>query len=457
MRLRTIISLLAAALGVGALSQATDILRVARRTTPPAAERAWRQGEVIVAFRPEMELREVENTLRSGGAVRARAARAAPRYLVSLPPGTSVPDAVRHFRRQGGVDYAEANGIVRKSQGATFTPNDEFFEFQWNMELLNAQRTWAIQKGLPTVGVAVLDTGVAYEDYTDPRTGQVFARAPDWGDVTFLPGWDAVNGDDHPNDDEWHGTHVASTIAEGTNNSLDLTGLAFGCAIMPVKVLDEDGEGTFFEVAEGIDYAANYTEGGRRPVKVINMSLGTDGYSEAVRRAVDDAYAKGIVLTAAAGNAGDNGIDFPASLANVIAVGAVDQRGERAEYSSAGPELELMAPGGDCDRDDDNDGFGDCVYQQMPDFEFVEQGIYTQFCPCGLDGTSMATPHVSAAAALLISQGITDPESVRAALQQTARKIGGAPADGRNDEVGHGLIQPAAALSGLGLNQGPVR
>jgi serine protease len=116
-----------------------------------------------------------------------------------------------------------------------------------------------------------------------------------------------------------------------------------------------------------------------------------------------------------------------------------------------------MAPGGDCDRDDNDDGFGDCVFQQMPDFEFVVQGIYTEFCPCGLDGTSMATPHVSAAAALLISQGITDPDSVRAALQQTARKIGGAPADGRNDTVGYGLIQPAAALSGLGFNQGPVR
>jgi serine protease len=310
---------------------------------------------------------------------------------------------------------------------------------------------------VPSVGVAVLDTGVAYEDYTDPVTGQVFARAPDWGDVTFLPGWDTVNRDDHPNDDEWHGTHVASTIAEGTNNSIDLTGLAFGCAIMPVKVLDEFGEGTFFEVAEGIDYAANYTQGGERPVKVINMSLGTDGYSEAVKRAVDRAYERGIVLTAAAGNTGENGIDFPASLPNVIAVGAVDQRGQRAEYSSTGPELELMAPGGDCDRDDDNNGFGDCVFQQMPDSDLVVEGIHTEFCLCGLDGTSMATPHVSAAAALLISQGITDPDSVRAALQQTAKKIGGAPADGRNDTVGYGLIQPAAALSGLGFNQGPDR
>jgi len=354
------------------------------------------------------------------------------------------------------VDYAEPNGLVRKSQ-TTFTPNDEFFEFQWNMELVEARRTWAIQKGQPSVGVAVLDTGVAYEDYTDPRTGHVYGRAPDWGDTTFLPGWDAVHEDAHPNDDEFHGTHVASTVAEGTDNSIGVTGLAFDCAIMPVKVLDEFGTGTFFDVAEGIDYAAGYSQGGEQPVKVINMSLGTDGFSETVKRAVDQAYRDGIVLVAAAGNTGRPGIDFPASLPNVIAAGAVDARGQRASYSSTGSELDLMAPGGDCDRDDDRDGLPDCVFQQMPDPDFVAEGIYDRFCFCGIDGTSMAAPHIAAAAALLISQGITDPGAVLAALEQTAEKIGGAPEDGRNDRVGYGLIQPAPALSGLGFNQGPVR
>jgi serine protease len=115
-----------------------------------------------------------------------------------------------------------------------------------------------------------------------------------------------------------------------------------------------------------------------------------------------------------------------------------------------------MAPGGDCARDDDFDGLADCVYQQMPDPDFVVEGVYTRFCLCGLDGTSMAAPHISAAAALLVSQGITDPDAVKAALEQTAEKIGDAPEDGRNDRVGYGLIQPAAALSGLGFNQGPV-
>jgi serine protease len=457
MKIGPIAALVAMGVAVAVPAGTSDVIKAVRRPAAPPSGPEWREGEVIVGFRAQVDMSDVEPLLRAGGAVSARRARSAPRVLVSLEPGMSVLEAVAWFEAQEEVDYAEPNGILRKSQSTTFTPNDEFFDYQWNMELVNARRAWAIQQGNPSVAVAVLDTGIAYEDYVDPSTGRVFARAPDWGNVRFLPGWDAVHGDSHPNDDEWHGTHVASTIAEGTNNDDGLTGLAFGCALMPVKVLDEFGEGTFFEVAEGIDYAANYEEGGQRPVKVMNMSLGADGFSETVRRAVDDAHRDGIVLVAAAGNAGSDGIDFPASLSNVIAAGAVDARGERASYSSRGSELDLMAPGGDCDRDDDSDGLADCVFQQMPDPDFVVEGVYTRFCFCGLDGTSMAAPHISSSAALLISQGITDPDAVRAALEQTAEKIGGAPEDGRNDTVGYGLIQPAVALSGLGFNQGPAR
>jgi serine protease len=457
MRLKTVPWLLTAALTIGVLAQASDGMKSFGRTSTPSTGSAYRDGEVIVVFSKAVEFQEVERTLRAGGAVHARSgqiARLAQRYLVTLEAGMAVPEAVEQFNRMAGVDYAEPNGIVRKSQGSTFTPNDPFFEFQWNMTLVGAQRTWAIQKGQNSVGVAVLDTGVAYEDYVDPVSGQVFGKAPDWGSTTFLPGWDAVNEDSHPNDDEWHGTHVSSTIAEGTNNSFGLAGLAFNCSLMPVKVLDEFGEGTFFDVAEGIDYAASYEQGGQRPVKVINMSFGADGFSETVARSLDRAYQNGVVLVAAAGNSGREGIDFPARQPNVIAAGAVDARGERAPYSSTGAELDLMAPGGNCSRDDDADGEADCVFQQMPDPDSVVQGIHTDFCLCGLDGTSMASPHIAAAAALLISQGITDPDSVRAALEQTADGQGGA--DERTDLEGYGLIQPAAALSGLGFNQGPV-
>jgi serine protease len=452
-----LVSLLLAPVG-WAPAQNVDVMKAVGRTAPARSGPAWREGQVIVALRSGLGDRDAERVFRAGGGVAARRARSGPTYLVTLEPGESVPEAVQLFRGMAEVDYAEPNGLVHESQAETFSPNDPYFKYQWNLKQVGAERTWAIQQGKPTVGIAVLDTGAAYEDYADPVSGRVYHKAPDWGDTVFLPGYDFVNMDSHPNDDEYHGTHVASTIAEGTNNALGMAGLAFGCAIMPVKVLDETGAGSYFDVAQGIDYATSYTEGGEHPVKVINMSFGGSAAAgETVRQAVDRAYAAGIVIVAAAGNSGREGIDFPAALPHVIAAGALDERKERASYSSTGPELDLMAPGGNCNRDDDKDGVPDCVFQQMPNPDYVAEGLYDHFCICGLDGTSMASPHVAAAAALVISQGITDPDSVRAALEQTAERLGGAPEGGRNDTYGSGLIQPASALSGLGFNQGPVR
>jgi len=431
------------------------VVRAVRAARGAATAGAWREGQVIVAFRAAAEPRDVDRALRSAGASEERRSRSATRILVTVEPGTSVPETVERLARMPEVAYAEPNGLVRRTQGTTFKPDDRFYRYQWNLTQVHAERTWGIQKGKGSVAVAVLDSGVAYEDYTDPRTGQAFRKAPDWGDTRFLPGWDFVNGDAHPNDDEYHGTHVASTIAEATNNGTGMAGLAFGCTIMPVKVLDQYGEGTFFDVAEGIDYATEYTESGVHPVKVINLSLGSEGFSQTVKSAIDRAVAGGVVVVAAAGNSGKSLVEFPANVANVLAVGALDEREERTPYSNTGEELDFVAPGGNCDRDDNVDGIGDCVFQQMPDPDFVEIGRHDQFCYCGLDGTSMATPHVAAAAALLFSQGFTDGAAVRAALEQAAKRLGGAPANGRNDTYGFGLVQPAVALPGLGLNVGP--
>jgi len=361
------------------------------------------------------------------------------RYLVDLDAGFTMGEAMRRLGTAPEVEYAEVNGPVH----AFFKPNDLAFEVQWNFRMIEAERTWDIQKGDPSVVVAVLDTGIAFEDFGPYR------KAPDFGGTVFVQGRDIVNEDDHANDDNFHGTHVASTIAEATDNTLGATGLAFRCALMPVKVLDENGDGSFFEVAEGIDFAARNSS-----VKIINLSLGGDGNSNTVRAAIDRAVAAGITVVAAAGNDGRGTVSFPAALPNVIAVGAIDGRKQKAPYSNFGTELDLVAPGGDNRRDDTGpngvpDGRPDGILQQTLDPDSAERGIFNDFGYFFVTGTSQATPHVAALAALLYQQGITNPTAIKAAMEQTAEDLG---ASGRDDTFGNGLIRPSLALKGLGLN-----
>lgn len=429
-------------LGIGAVP-------AARRAAMPALA----SGDVIVQFRGAMEPRTAEREIWSAGGARARRSSFGERYLVSVDQGFNAADVIARFRQMPDVDYAEASITMHAFQrGTVFSPNDRFYRNQWNMRMIDAERTWGIQKGDPSVAVAVVDSGVAYEDFGPYR------KAPDWGATVFLPGRDFINNDDHPNDDEGHGTHVASTIAEATNNDLGVTGLAFNCAILPVKVLGRDGSGSDFAVAEGIDFATTFMQGGQHPVKVINLSLGGEGDSETIRRAIDRAVQAGVTVVAAAGNENEGTVGFPARLPNVIAVGAVGTTKKRASYSNFGSALDLVAPGGDLLtaagvlRDDDGDGLPDGILQQTFSGQAAAAGNFGAFAYFYLDGTSQATPHVSAAAALLYRQGITSPAAIQKALEITAEDLG---TPGRDDTFGFGLIRPVRALTGQGLNSSP--
>jgi len=439
-------------------ARARESVRVAGASFMPAAQGGtYREGEVIVQFRAQTEEWAEERAMREVRPRFLRAGARSGRYLVELGPETSVAAALDRLGRMAEVDYVERNAVVRKSATPrTVTPNDTFFgQLQWNLKQIGMERAWGIQPGgKRTVVVAVVDTGIAYENYRDPQTGRQYVKAPDWGDVPFLPGHDFINDDDHANDDEGHGTHTASIIAEAANNQKGVAGLAYNVSLLPVKSLSEDGSGSVFDVANGIDFATDFRQGDTR-TRVINLSLGGDSSTETERRAVERAVQAGIVVVAAAGNANRSVVEFPGALPGVIAVGATDQRKQRARYSSYGPEVSVVAAGGDCRRDDDHDGVPDCIWAQTMDSDSIALGRYDDFAIFGFNGTSEATPQVAALAALLISQGIEDAASVRAAIEQTAERLGGAPEGGRNDEYGHGLIRPAAALSGLGFNQGP--
>src|SRR5262245_60060775 len=318
----------------GARADGDDVFRVASVREPERAFRPYVAGEVIVQFMETVRDRDASDMMREAGARRARRSAFGPRFLMSLDDGFQVADALDRLRGMAGVVYAEPNGTVRAFQRAGFfTPRDPLYTSQWHFAMLNVERMWGIQKGDSSVAVAVLDTGIAYEDFG------VFRKAPDFGNTVFLQGRDLINGDDHANDDNFHGTHVASTIAEATDNNVGVAGLAFGCALVPVKVLDNEGVGSFFVVADGVDYAVNLTVNGQHPVKVINLSLGGAASSQTMTQAVSRAVSAGVTVVAAAGNDGEAHISFPASLSNVIAVGAVDGRKQKAPYSNFGPEL----------------------------------------------------------------------------------------------------------------------
>jgi serine protease len=277
---------------------------------------------------------------------------------------------VELYRRDPYVEYAEPNYIAR----ALFTPNDQYFPLQWNLDNQNLQMqsAWDITKGSSGVVVAVVDTGVAYENYTQSSlfggTKQYF-KAPDLANTTFVAGYDYVNRDTHPNDDEGHGTHVAGTIAQSTNNAIGVAGIAHNTSIMPVKVLAADGSGTYANVSSGIRWAAD------NGAKVINLSLGGSSGSSTLLNALQYAYNKGVTIVCAAGNDGASSLSYPAAYDQYcIAVGATRLDQQRAWYSNYGNSLDVVAPGGDNGVDQNGDSYADGILQQT-----FAQGEYGNF------------------------------------------------------------------------------
>jgi serine protease len=351
-------------------------------------------------------------------------------YLVGIPEDTDPLRMVEVFNQLENVEYAELNYYV----SVLFVPDDKLYAYQWNLHNaakadIRMQEAWDLETGDPNVIVAVIDTGVAYEDFG------IYRQAPDLAGTRFVPGYDFIHGDDHPNDDHGHGTHVAGTIAQSTNNALGVAGVAFNCSIMPIKAMDEQGSGDQFTLARALGFAA--THGAR----VINVSAGGPETSRTLRDALRTAYQRGVTVVAAAGNdyIKGNRPSYPAAEKDYcLGVGAVRFDLQRSPYSNTGPYLSVVAPGGDLSVDQNKDGQPDGILQQ------TFKSDPNEFAYWFFQGTSMAAPHVSGVAALLASRGVTRPDQIRAALERTARDLG---PGGWDAEYGWGLIDARAALA----------
>jgi serine protease len=294
-------------------------------------------------------------------------------------------------------------------------------------------------------------------------TGSKFVSARDFA---FEPGGPVLDFDGH-------GTHVASTIAEDGNNLRSLAGIAYSVRIMPVKVcvgfwelmifraevnatgyIPTDSGGCASEdIADGIRYAAD------NGAKIINLSLGGPSPSSIERDAITYAVSRGAIVLNAVGNAFESGNppDYPStyapSIEGLVAVGAIGKSKTRAYYSGTGTHVEIAAPGGSSrDGGGEDRGF---IWQVtlLPsdqDVLVTPRPRFDRYAEIGYTGTSMATAHVSAAAALLVSQGVTNPRAIEAILKATAEDLGTA---GRDDSFGYGLVQPRVALFGQGIRR----
>ncbi len=232
-------------------------------------------------------------------------------------------DALQHHQ---DVEYAEPDFTAE----ALGTANDPFFTqgSEWHLAKIQAPAAWDVTTGAAGIVVAVVDTGV-------------LASHPDLAGKVLAGGYDFVANDTDPTDENGHGTAVSGTISPASNNLLGVAGVTWANPILPVRVLDAAGSGTYSAISNGITYAADHG------ARIINMSLGGTSSSRTLQDAVNYAWNKQCVLIAAAGNNGNNVSFYPAACSNVVAVSATDSADVRPSWSNYGSYVDVCAPGVD--------------------------------------------------------------------------------------------------------------
>lgn len=424
--------------------------------------RGFAPGQLVVKFEGERAGRRV--TIAAGVGVRRaaaalrhnpRVAYAEPNYIatasaIGLAQAAAAPPSLQ-FR------FPDDPGTLDGASGAVVVSGG-WVQKQWNflpwegsgstrlpvspggIDAVGAWRNLvaAGRPGAEGVTVAVLDTGVAYR-----HRGSRFRRSPDFAAGQFVRGRDFVDGDRLPLDENGHGTHIAGTIAERTDNGVGLTGLAYRAKLMPVRVLDRRGRGDAVSIANGIRHAI------RNRAQVINMSFNFDCGREVkvVDEALREAYARGVVTVASVGNLGSEGcVAPPATGPRVIGVGGTTEGGCLGDYSLTGRGIDLLAPGGGAPT-------GDCAsISARPIYQVtIRPGRPREFTiPESYVGTSMAAAHVSGAAAMVLASGVLGRQpKPRARVKALAKRLRGTARDLGLSRLaqGAGLLDAGRATS----------
>lgn len=424
------IALLALCFIAGLISPIKPLAQPLPNRIIPAGFRSLNAGnfvpnEIIIKVRPGATTAQINGLLAGYGLRKIGGNIISGTQRVRIPTN-NIFEVAALLNREPLITYAEPNYIAQ----AEFFPNDPYYLYQWNFPMVDTELAWDLSVGVNIV-VAVIDTGIAYENQG------IYALAPDFAGTIFVPGWDFVNDDAYADDDNGHGTHIAGTIAQTTNNLLGTAGIAHGCSVMPIKALDNASNGLISDIADGIYFAVN------NGAHIINISFGTYAPSITLEEAINYAYLNGVSVISSAGNNASSILHYPSSYEACICVGAIRYDQTRPFYANYGLDLDFCAPGGDLSVDQNLDGYQDGICQQThngTNFTIFEYALF--------QGTSCAAAHASGVAALVLSAagGPLTPDELKNTLEATSIDLGPA---GWDQDFGWGLINAFRAVQSV--------